>query len=127
MREFKPVFRHWRIPVGLTLNESKGRPSAGILTIYSRGTGFLTRSKQNPHRRVLHLGVLPQARGGMTRCLFMDNAGTIVASGTALCSLSDNFNYHVGRAIALERATHKFKQWIKIRELKEEILVHGHC
>lgn len=129
MQELRPIFRHWRIPTAndSMAQHSKGRPPQASMYRYSRGTGFVTVSSRNPHRLVLHVGVVPRARGGMTQCLFINNAGTVIAAGRAMCSMSDNFNYRVGRDIALERATHNLRNLTKRRELEEEVQVHGHC
>ena len=129
MKEYRPRFSHFRIPEHLfeADEDTKGAPHKSILIRFSRGLGFFFVQSKQDTAILQKLKLQPSARGGMTHCELIDNAGTVVSFGQALCSLSDNFSYAVGRTIALERATHRFKQWLKLRELKEEIQVHGHC
>lgn len=49
----------------------------------------------------------PTCKGGLTEChLILTNSQDIV--GIAECSLKDNFNYRLGRAIAYGRAMKKY-------------------
>jgi hypothetical protein len=56
----------------------------------------------------------PHERGGLTVVRFMANRdqfgipkGELLTSGTARCSMDDNFDRKVGRRLALERAVRK--------------------
>ena len=126
MREFRPIYRHWRVPTLFTVS-NKGMPCSHLLLRYSRKLGFITKSMDKSLDFILQLGYLPHPRGGATECQFIDNAGTVIATGRTVCSMSDNFSYHVGRRIAFERAMYGLTNWYKRRELEEEIQVHGHC
>lgn len=78
-------FEHHRIPYP---NEKhKGKPSPLEYMRYFRG--------DSPWK--------PSPRGGRTNCKIMDGE-EVIATGRALCSHSDNFNYKIGRKIALGRA-----------------------
>ena len=52
----------------------------------------------------------PYPRGGLTIVSIFDPDGNEVCSGEALCSLSDNFVYRIGRQIARGRAMIEFRR-----------------
>ena len=78
----------------------KGKPPLIILSAYNRKRGKFI----NPYEREY---CKPASRGGMTECVIYDESGNRY-EGTAYCSLSDNFNYKVGREIAFQRAYENF-------------------
>lgn len=53
----------------------------------------------------------PESNGGETEChlVLQDNSEII---GIAECSLKDNFNYKIGRAISYGRAMKKYHEWL---------------
>jgi hypothetical protein len=55
-------------------------------------------------REYRELGLTPAVKGGLTECELLDDADTVVAHGSALCSDHDNYNRRIGRDIALGRA-----------------------
>lgn len=91
----KVRFAHYRIPMG---DESgcKGAPPDKCLYRYSRKQGFLSDTRFLVHQP-------PQAKGGKTTCVISIDDSTSVV-GISRCSLSDNFSYGIGRAIAFKRA-----------------------
>ena len=52
----------------------------------------------------------PFERGGLTICEIRDDAGNIIATGEAECSLKDAFCYRIGRQIAEGRARKRLNQ-----------------
>jgi hypothetical protein len=87
----KFVYRHYRIP-------------AQEWAVIARRTGG--RGKPPRCRRYIkgHTAWLPATRGGQTICMILDENDNLVVEGEAACSLSDNFNYRIGREISTGRA-----------------------
>ena len=60
------------------------------------------------HCRAQDIPFCPNSKGGSTYCSLVDETqdirSRVVGYGTARCSLEDNFNKGIGRAIALGRA-----------------------
>jgi len=80
---------HYRIPERSPRRKAKDKmPSFKLLKQYNR--------KQPPF--------VPQTKGGKTEVFILSNDGAILSQGIAYCSMSDNFNYMIGREIALNRA-----------------------
>jgi hypothetical protein len=50
------------------------------------------------------------SRGGVAKAIIEDDDGYVQAVGVALCSMADNFNRKVGRAIATERALKQLEE-----------------
>ena len=92
----KVIYDYFRIPATIG--------PAGILVPKTRGKPVLSsryyRSKPN---------FKPSPKGGAVRCRIFksERAKHPIAVGIAECSMSDNFSYKVGRAIALTRAKHE--------------------
>jgi len=89
----KVTYDYFRVPVnigttGVFVIKKKGRPL--YLNRYYR-------SKPN---------FKPASKGGAVICRIFksETAKNQIAEGLAECSMSDNFNYKLGRAIALGRA-----------------------
>lgn len=71
---------------------------------------FSVKKKGKPIRSTRYYRSKPNfkasPRGGVVLCRIFksDRAKVPIATGSAECSMSDNFNYKLGRAIALGRA-----------------------
>ena len=88
----KKVISHYRVPQSSYKGQTRGRPSPVVLHRYYRGDGFHSLADMKPC-----------SRGGMTFCDIFDGE-KLVAIGTAKCSYADNFDYKIGRDIAIGRA-----------------------
>ena len=80
--------------------KKKGHPSTKRLRLYHRGND----------------GGTPYPRGGKTTAFLYIGEGCgsrTLAEGSALCSMSDTFNYEEGRNRSLERAMEKLLPMIK--------------
>ena len=81
----KIYYKHYRVRQGH--KQRKGPPP--VIESYRRG----------------QTDWIPMGRGGLTSCTILsDDNNKILAHGKALCSMSDNFNYKIGRDIARGRA-----------------------
>lgn len=61
---------------------------------------------------------VPYTKGGLTVCtLYVD--GKAIATGTAICSMSDNFSYKIGRRISRGRALKQAEINIRLPGLYE--------
>jgi hypothetical protein len=99
----KIEFRHWRVQscrinCDLPLSK-KGKPRPNDLWPYYRKNGGMKWGWADE-------------RGGRTSCVIWKNNETIkgmytISTGTALCSMSDNFCYKTGRDLAFQRALEK--------------------
>lgn len=92
----KIYYEHFRVMVWQkpSANKRKGRPYLSMLERFRRG-----RTKW-----------LPYERGGHTVCTIRDDEDNkILGVGAATCSMSDNFNYKIGRDIARGRAEKKLE------------------
>ena len=88
-------FDHYRVP-SHRAESKKGKPKRYYW--YKRGRGF-----ENPA-----LITDPHPKGGRIECyLYKDDV--MISTGTAVCSMSDNFCYRIGREIALGRALKKLE------------------
>jgi len=76
----------------------RGKPTRKEVVRYRRSEGWVDDIAKNPRKPK------PLERGGMTVCKIMDEKGTVLSTGEARCSFSDNFNYAMGRLIASGRA-----------------------
>lgn len=97
---------HYRIPVSLFKSSQhapkKGRPIYSDLFAYKRGGGW-------DYEYPKEVGADPLSRGGMTIATIYDKeTNEIQAMGEAICSMSDNFNYKLGKAIAVGRCLHAY-------------------
>jgi hypothetical protein len=52
----------------------------------------------------------PHPRGGVTKVFIEDENGDVQASGTAFCSMADNFCRKIGRKIATGRALKRLEE-----------------
>lgn len=110
----KPVFAHWRVIYSDISNNGipqDGPPPQNLLVRYSRRDGFVFSSWGNEKvdravsRERGKVNIRPHHNGGATLCqLYDEETGELVSRGQSVCSLSDPFNYKLGRQIALGRA-----------------------
>lgn len=106
----KVRYQHERIPrlvedmCRVMGTRRKGPPRESYLFPYSPRYGFFNvdadtlispRSKEPSHH------------GGRTVAIVYDRNDEVIATGVATCSMSDRFNYKIGRQIALGRALSK--------------------
>ncbi|MHC4748338.1 MAG: hypothetical protein ACYTFW_00555 [Planctomycetota bacterium] len=100
-------FTHYRCP---NLKErdyaydKRGEPKEMDLIPYSRKLGWMI----DKDTRFEYPAPMP--RGGMTVCEVLDADGNLIVEGRAICSLADNFNYRLGREIALGRAVMQLEE-----------------
>lgn len=85
---YKIEFEHWRIWEDFWFS-STGRPDPRDLWRYTKNCGWK-----------------PAGHGGKTICRIRCD-GKIIATGEAVCSMSDNFCYRTGRDLAFLRAYEK--------------------
>jgi len=103
-KEIAVRYRYYRIPRFLVEvyklsrgSSLKGPPLNGTVAQWSR-KGFWIGGG-------VRLGT-PWEKGGVVVCEFVNEDGEVVAVGRAVCSLSENFVYDVGKRIAYQRAQH---------------------
>ena len=93
----KMLCTYHRVPeVPFLVLPKKGRPHPALLYHYSKKYGF----DEFPNS-----DIAPHTRGGMTTVFLYGEDKTWLLSGMAVCSMSDNFSYEIGRKLALLRAT----------------------
>ena len=93
------IYTHFRVPNLLgVICPKRGKPTMNDLVHYRRGEGWADSATKKPR------APKPLERGGKTVCEIVDDKGTILATGEARCSFSDNFSYSMGRLIASGRA-----------------------
>ena len=85
--------RHYRIPLYKHIGKIRGKPKSNVLHWYVRGEGFVSLAKDTSL----------SSRGGMTICYIYEDK-TLISTGRSKCSYADNFNYKIGRDIAVGRA-----------------------
>lgn len=97
--KLKITYRHYRIPSEYRdeLSGRKGRPPGRLVYRYRHKFGF--EISDDP----------PLEFGGVTICDIVDENGREF-SADAWCSLSDQFQYKIGRAIALGRALKRMEE-----------------
>lgn len=95
---YKIVFEHWRVPDVYYYGYEKGKPDSLELLPYSRKEGFMEALKW-----LAGIVDVPATHGGKTICHVLKD-DVEIATGEALCSMSDNFCYRTGRKLALGRA-----------------------
>lgn len=101
----KAVFRYKRVlRISATKIAKRGKPSDELLVNYSRRIG-----EYLPHFR-------PYERGGYTLCTLVDEQKNVLATGEAWCSMSDAFNYKIGRLIAEGRARKAYLAQFQVTE-----------
>lgn len=92
-KEYDVKFEHFRVPK-FGNHPQKGLPPMNVLSRYYRGDNSW----------------LPYERGGQTVCTLSDKDGYVLARGISTCSMSDNFDYGIGRKIAFGRAMAKLEE-----------------
>ena len=100
--DYRIRFQYFRIPSRYDL-PNKGKPALCRLSLYERGKGFKIINKTFP----------PTSKGGAVFCDILDKGGSLLAQGVADCSYADNFNYKIGREIALGRAKKQLEKETK--------------
>lgn len=99
-------FVHFRVPdCGIEM-KSKGKPKKKVLKQWSRKRKWLDDPLAN------HFKIKPYPKGGRTICTLsrvVKEDIVISTMGEATCSMSDNFVYSIGRAIALADAINKLE------------------
>ena len=85
------TYDYYRVPANIG--------ATGIFTVRKRGKPHLSQRyiKSKPNFE-------PSPKGGGVVCRIWTDDQHLLAEGIAECSMSDNFNYRVGREIALGRA-----------------------
>lgn len=96
-------YTHYRVPfVPVRDYPKRGSPKRHDTQQYSRNCGWIDVMKDT--------GIKPYERGGMTVCEIVDKDDNVLAKGSAVCSYADNFNYRLGRIIAVGRAVDQMNQ-----------------
>ena len=114
-KKYVAVFKHYRVNVpenewGLMMYDempTKGRPPESVLLPFSQKRGWVEIEKGEMTFIKVQPGDEPQPHGGKTECIFYasgDITCQTVATGVALCSMSDVFEYKVGRVKSFGRA-----------------------
>jgi len=99
-------YHHCRV---LPPNPKKGSPEKGELFDYSRKLGFLepeVSAVVNFAKEIYgdEHALAPDSRGGCTCCIIVEDGLEVVATGSSVCSFSNNFCYEKGRKLSLSRA-----------------------
>ena len=95
------TFEHWRV-VPSFAQGIKGRPHPSSLMRWSRKMGWLNNDGTMVKTGLFHT-MKPFERGGQTLCLLTNSEGIALHVSVAHCSMSDHYNYKMGRDIARGR------------------------
>ena len=104
--------RYYRVPSTRT-HPRRGEPETSDMFQYSRGNGW--QEKASGVDGHTWENIKPYERGGMTQCNLIDEGGSVVGVGIAVCSWADNFNYRIGRAIAVGRAAASAREAVGLK------------